>query len=123
MAAYQTGQVFTNLLWGTMPMGMLVGGQAVEARARGTCAVAVADPALLAAQLPDPEDLPGYVRSQFARAVNDLLGERSQQAADAAQFTAINPATYQAFRDEVEPQLAACGLQLKAMRIEAIEIV
>jgi membrane protease subunit (stomatin/prohibitin family) len=122
MAGYQNAQEFKDLRWGTgMPVAVLVGGQVVQARAYGTCAVVVTDPVQLAEHVPDPESLPDYVRSQATLAVTDMLGERSMHVTDLAQFTAINPATYQALRDNLEPRLAAIGLKLKAMRIEAID--
>ena len=121
MSAFQKGQVFKDLRWGIMPTPMLIGGSIAEARARGTCAVAVADPARLAAQVADPEVLIGFVRSSAGAAISDVLGERSAQAADKAQFTTVDPAVLQAFRGRLETRLAEAGLQLTAVTVEAIE--
>jgi hypothetical protein len=121
MPAYQKAQTYTDLRWGIMPTAMLIGGAIVEARARGTCAVAVADPGRLAEQVPNPEDLPGLVRSLAGQAIADLLGQRGLQAADAAQFTVVDPAVLQALHDALAPRLAQVGLELKALCIDAIE--
>ena len=104
-----------------MPVTVLIGGEIAEARARGTCSVAVADPAQLAAQVPDPENLQAELRPQITLAFTELLGERSAQGLDTAQFTTVTLAALQSLRDRLEPRLAAMGLQLKAVSIEAIE--
>jgi membrane protease subunit (stomatin/prohibitin family) len=122
--AYQQGQVFTNLKWGTgRPAMVRVGDEVVSARARGNCSVTVADPALLAEKVPDPEKLLQQVRWLATQAATDALGMHSLQAANRAQFTAPDAAAQQALREQLEPKLATIGLQLTVAAFEAIEIV
>jgi membrane protease subunit (stomatin/prohibitin family) len=124
MSAYQINQEFSDLRWGTMmPVTVMVGSDIVEVRARGTLAVIVVDPGPLAAALPDPDDLPGYLRSQVLPAITDLIGERSTQAANKAQLTAVTPETHQTLQAQLEPRFAALGLRLKSVTVEAIETV
>jgi membrane protease subunit (stomatin/prohibitin family) len=124
MAAYQKGQAFNTLRWGTgMPVTVLVGGQVSEVRARGTYAMVVSDPAKLAEQVPNPDDLPAQVRMLAVLAVNETLGERSGQGLDAAHFTAITPELNQVFQARLAPRLSEVGLQLTQANVEAIEIL
>ena len=124
MAAYAKDQEFRNLRWGTgMPVLTQIGGEIVQARARGNCAVAVADPALLTEKVPDPENLSAQVRAQIVTAAIDALGEYGQQAETVAQFLAGGIPAGQILRAQVGPRLAALGLTLKMLSIEAIERV
>ena len=123
MTAYQKAQAFNNLRWGCMPVTLLIGGEIAQARARGACSVAVADPAQLASLVPDSADLQAALRPQITRVVTDFLGERSAQGLDTAQFTTVTPAAVQSLHERLAPRLADMGLELKAVTIEAIERV
>jgi membrane protease subunit (stomatin/prohibitin family) len=92
-------------------------------RARGTCALTVREPTLLEKQIADPDNLPAQLNALLASTITDVLGELSSQASDLNQVTAITEQTRQALQSSLEPKCAALGLQLKAVKIEAIESV
>lgn len=122
MSAYQPGQEFNNERWGTgMPIMVMVGSNVIQVRARGSFSAAVDDPAQLAAQAPDPDDLPAYMRSLVVSAATDFIGERSQAVATAAQLTAVSAQVAQALQAAVEARFKAAGLRLKSFSLEAIE--
>ena len=122
MNAYQSGQEWNDLRWGTvMPVTVMIASKLVEVRARGICSVAVADPARLEEKVPDPDNLPAYVKSLLAQTISDLIGERSGEVSDVAQLTAITAQTVQTFQTNLESKLNPIGLKLKNVTIEAIE--
>ena len=122
MNAYQLAQEWNDLRWGTvMPVAVMIGSKLVQVRARGSCSLAVTDPARLEEKVPDPDNLTAYVRSLLALTITDMLGERSGEVSDVAQLTAITPQTIQALRTTLEPKLDLVGLKLKNVTIEMIE--
>ncbi len=55
--------------------------------------------------------------------MTDVLGELSREVADVAQLTAVTEQTTRALQSKLEPKFNALGLQIKAVKIEAIESV
>ena len=122
MNAYQLAQEWNDLRWGTvMPVTVMISSKLVQVRARGSCSVAVTDPARLEEKVPDPDNLTAYVKSLLAQTITDMIGERSGEVSEVAQLTAITPQTIQTFQTELESKFNALGLQLKNVSIEAIE--
>jgi len=122
MNAYQLAQEWNDLRWGTvMPVAVMIGSKLVQVRARGSCSLAVTDPARLEEKVPDPGNLAAYVKSLLAQTITDMLGERSGEVSDVAQLTAITPQTIQALRTTLEPKLDLVGLKIKNVTIETIE--
>jgi membrane protease subunit (stomatin/prohibitin family) len=122
MIPYQSAQEYNDLRWGTgMPVTVMVGSNIVEVRARGSFSAAVIEPARLAEEVPDPEDLPGCMRSLVVMTITDIIGQRSQEVSEVAQLTAITPQTIQAFQTMLESKFNAVGLKLKNATIEAVE--
>ncbi len=124
MNAYQLAQEWNDLRWGTvMPVALMIGSTFVQVRARGSFSLAVTDPSRLEPQMPDPENLPAYLKSLLAQTITDILGERSAEVSNVAQLTEVTPQTIQALRTILEPKFNALGLQLKNVTIEAIESI
>ena len=124
MGIYALNQTLDDVRWGTpMPVAVQIKGQIVQIRARGTCSLAVTDTVPLAAQIPDLEDVAATLRPVFAVALTDLIGELSINASNLAQLTTITDQTRQLLLAKLEPALAAFGLQIKSLHIEAIESV
>jgi hypothetical protein len=73
--------------------------------------------------VPDPDSLTAHVRALLASAMTDVLGELSREVADVAQLTAVTEKTTRALQAKLEPKFNALGLQMKAVKIEAIESV
>jgi len=122
MTGYQISQEWNDLRWGTvMPVVVMIGSKLVQLRARGSCSVAVSDAARLDEKVPDPENLPAYVKSLLTQSITDMLGERSTEVSDIAQLTVITPQTIQAFQAALDSKFTTIGLQLKNVTIEAIE--
>ena len=122
MNAYQLAQEWNDLRWGTvMPVAVMIGSKLVQVRARGSCSLAVTDPARLEEKVPDPGNLAAYVKSLLAQTITDMFGERSGEVSDVAQLTAIIPQTIQALRTTLEPKLDLVGLKIKNVTIETIE--
>ncbi len=124
MNAYNVGQEYNNLRWGTMmPIALSVGSQFVQVRARGTCSVMVQDVERFQQQVSNPAEAAVYVQSLMAVALSDMFGERSAAVSDIKELTTINEATVQALRSRFEPKCNEVGLQLKALSIDAIETI
>jgi membrane protease subunit (stomatin/prohibitin family) len=122
MNVYQLAQEWNDLHWGTgMPVTVMIASKLVQVRARGSCSVAVADPALLEEKVPDPENLTAYVKSLLAQTFTDSIGERSAEVSDVAQLTAITPQMIQTFQTQLESKFNPIGLKLKNVTVEAIE--
>jgi membrane protease subunit (stomatin/prohibitin family) len=122
MIPYQSAQEYNDLFWGTtMPVTVMVGSNIVEVRARGSFSAAVSEPVRLAEEVPDPEDLPGCMRSLIVMTITDIIGQRSQEVANVAQLTTITSQTTQAFQTELESKFNAVGLKIKSVHIEAVE--
>jgi membrane protease subunit (stomatin/prohibitin family) len=122
MSAYQTGQEYNGLRWGTiMPITVMVGSAFVQLRARGNFSAIILDPTRLAAEGSDPEDLIRYLGSLVVSVITDVIGERSGEVSDVAQLTAITPQTIQAFQTKLESKFETLGLRLKDFSIDAIE--
>jgi len=122
MSAYQLAQEWNDLRWGTvMPVALMIGSTFVQVRARGSFSLAVIEPSRLEPQIPDPENLPAYLKSLLAQAIADILGERSAEVSNVAQLTTVTPQMIQALRTILEPKFKTLGLQLKNVTIEAIE--
>lgn len=124
MCPYQPMQTFTDLRWGTMmPVAVMVGGAFAQVRGRGSLSVCVVDPARLAQQAPDPEDLPGYLNSLVVVTFTDLTAMRSQQAASAAQLTAVTPQVIQALLDALQERFKELGLQVVQLSIDGMDCI
>ena len=124
MNAYQPAQEYNDLRWGTMmPVPLMIGSRLVQVRARGLCSLTVQDTQRLQAQVPDPDNLTAHVRALLASAMTDVLGELSLEATDVAQLTAVTEQATRALQSKLEPKFSALGLQMKAVKIEAIESV
>jgi hypothetical protein len=121
MTAYQTGQEYKTLRWGMMPTPVKVGESFAEVRARGTFSAAIQDPGKVSAIVENPDDLPRYLQNLLALAANDFLGERSAACASLAQLTTLTPDAARALEAQASGRLAAAGLRLTALSIEAIE--
>lgn len=122
MNAYQLAQEWNDLRWGTvMPVAVMIGSKLVQVRARGSCSLAVTDPARLEEQVPDPDNLTAYVKSLLAQTITDMLGERSGEVSDVAQLTAITAQTIQTLQTKLELKFNLVGLKLKNVTIETIE--
>ncbi len=124
MNAYRPAQEYNDLRWGTMmPVPLMIGSRLVQVRARGICSLTVQDIQRLQAQVPDPDSLTAHVRALLASAMTDVLGELSREVADVAQLTAVTEKTTRTLQSKLEPKFSALGLQMKAVKIEAIESV
>ena len=124
MSAYRPGQEYTDLRWGTrMPIAVMIGSRVAQLRARGTCTLTVGDAGRLEKQVPDPENLASHLSSLLASSMTEVIGELSAQISDLAQLTTISAQTTQALQSKLEPKCSALGLQLKTVKIEAIESV
>jgi hypothetical protein len=71
--------------------------------------------------VPDPENLPSYVKSLLVQTITDMIGERSGEVSDVTQLTTITAQTIQALQTKLELKTNLVGLQLKNVNIETIE--
>ena len=122
MNAYQPEQQLLDLRWGTMmPIMAMVSSNLVQLRARGKFSATIVDPAKLAVEIPDPNNLSPHLNSLIVVAITDMLLESSQSASDVGQLTTLTDRTRQTFRTALESKFKPIGLQLKNVSIEAIE--
>jgi membrane protease subunit (stomatin/prohibitin family) len=122
MNPYSCNQEYNDLFWGTrMPVAVMIGSDIVELRARGDYSLIVKDPQKLQEQVPDPDDLESYLGSFLSLYVVEFIGELSCAASNVTQLTVVTDQTCMALQAKLEPRLNELGLQLKAVRIEAIE--
>jgi membrane protease subunit (stomatin/prohibitin family) len=122
MKSYSNNQEYNQLFWGTrMPATVMIGSDIVEVRARGNYSLIVKDPQKLQEQVPDPDDLESYLGSFLSLYVMEFIGELSCAVSNVAQLTMVTDQTCTALRAKLEPKLNELGLELKAVRIEAIE--
>lgn len=117
-------QDYNDQRWGTrMPIALMIGSAVVELRARGTYSLTVVDSQRLQTEISDPEDLPNFVGSLVTVALTDAIGQMAQKATRVTQLTQSTEPVAQALRAGLESKLNALGLQLRALKVEAIEQV
>lgn len=122
MDTYQVAQEWNDLLWGVpMPVAVMVGSSFARVRAWGECSVAVTDLLRLAEQMPDPANIPAWVKSVVVSTFTDLIGERGGEVSDVAQLTAVTPEIIQMLQTKLESKFNAIGLRLKNVSIGKIE--
>jgi hypothetical protein len=121
---YQPEQEYNDIHWGTgIPVVLKVGEQFVQVWARGSCSLMVRDRLQLQPRVPNPEDLPGFVRSLLASLIEETIGELGMQVSKVAQLTVVTDQMVQSFQAKIESKFAELGLKLKAISIDAIESI
>ncbi len=122
MSVYQVSETFDDINWGTrMPVMAMIASSIVQIRARGVFSVMVNDPAKLAAQVPEADDLPFYLQSLAASAMTDLIGMQGHKLSSVEQLTSIPQFFEQELENILTEKLHAIGMQLNRVHIEAIE--
>jgi membrane protease subunit (stomatin/prohibitin family) len=123
MSDYSINQEFTDWRWGIMPTALMVGAKIIEVRARGSYSFSVKNVQELEVQMPELDDLKSYLNAIMSLTVTEVIGELGAADSDIGQLTAVTAQAEQALQAKLEPKFSGLGLQLTAVRVEAIESI
>lgn len=111
-----------EIKWGTpMPVALQVAGTIGSVRAFGTCRARVTGQARYEEHERDPGAVLRLSRPVLAAAATTALGEMARQAADWPRLTDATSDIAALARAAAEPGLAALGLSIDRIDIEAIQ--